>query len=56
MINVQTLTTGMLIEQLETSVAERTLLQYDDAPEAELKIVQTKVDNIEQELFRRLAW
>lgn len=56
MFNVQTLNTGNLIQELETAVAERTLLQYDDAPEAELKNVQTRVDLIEQEIMRRMSW
>ena len=56
MFDVQGVSIQILIEHLETLVTERALLNYSDAPSAELRNCQNKIDRVEEELMRRSAW
>ena len=56
MLDVQKMSAGTLIETLETLVTERALLNYSDAPSAELRSSQNKIDRVEEEILRRSAW
>lgn len=46
----------LLIDQLKTLAGEQALLTFSDAPPEELREVQRKIDQVEQELNRRMAW
>jgi len=45
-----------LCDRLIDAASERALLVNDDAPFEELSSAQGKIDNILQELSRRLSW
>ena len=52
----QSMGTSLLIEALVMASTERGMLIADDAPDAELKNAQSKIDQITQQLNRRIAW
>jgi len=54
--DIQKMNALSLIDMLIATVSEKALLQYSDAPMAELVNVQSKIDALQQELFRRCSW
>ena len=54
--NYESMGTSLLIDELVTKATERGCLIADGAPEAELKNVQNKIDQIQQVLMRRMSW
>lgn len=54
--NVQGQSGGVLLESLIQAASEKGLLIASDAPEAELRNVQQKIDILQEECLRRLSW
>lgn len=53
---ITTMSSGSLLDAFRDAIAEQTLLTYDDAPDEELANVIFKVDFIQEEINRRMAW
>ena len=56
MLDVQPMSATLLIEQHEAACCEKGILIESDAPDAELRNVQRKIDTLQQEILRRMAW
>lgn len=56
MANLQKMGSALLLEFLTTAASEKALLLYSDAPVEELRAVQRKIDDAQEELMRRLSW
>jgi len=56
MLDVQGMGSGILVENLIQTATERGILVETDAPDEELKTVQGKIDQLSEEVLRRMSW
>ena len=55
-LEIQSMSGGVLLENLIQAGTEKGLLTASDAPEAELRNVQQKIDILQEEVLRRISW
>lgn len=56
MADLMSLASSTLLELLQTKSAEKAMLTYTDAPDEELHNVQRGIDNLTEEILRRMSW
>jgi hypothetical protein len=54
--NLQSLGSATLIDLLQTKASEKAMLTYTDAPFEELRNCQFEIDNLQEEILRRMSW